>query len=64
MNRLLDIFPAKMGLIRIGRELQFWHCNHDKPCRSLHDKRRRMLLEGEEGSWEGYCKQSPWLLID
>jgi len=53
-----------MGLIKIGRELQFRHCNHDKPCRSLHDKRRRMLLDGEEGSGEGYDKQSPWLLID
>ena len=42
MNRLLDIFPAKMGLFRIGRELQFCHCNHDKPCADPY-----MTREGE-----------------
>ena len=30
-NALPGISPAKMGLFRISKELQFWVCNHDEP---------------------------------
>ena len=41
-NRLSDISPAKMGLFRISRELQFGLCNHGKPRASS-----RLSREGE-----------------
>ena len=36
INKLPDISPAKMGLFRISRELQFEIGNHGKPCASPH----------------------------
>lgn len=34
-NRLLNIFPAKMGLFGISRELQFTLCNHNSHMQVL-----------------------------
>ena len=54
-NRLPDISPAKMGLLRISRELQFEICNHSSSLRAK---------EGEYFFREkGFSKQSPWLFI-
>ena len=54
-NRLSDISPAKMGLFRISRELQFGVCNYGEPRAGSHLSREgEYFYRRGKGSWEGY----------
>ena len=57
LNRLPDISPAKIGLFKISRELQFRVCNHGKPHTNSYMAREGGHFYGGKGSWEGYSKQ-------
>lgn len=45
LNRLPDIFLAKMGLFEISRELQFGICNHGESCVSPCVAREKVFTE-------------------
>ena len=56
-NRLLNIFPAKMGLFGISRELQFTLCNHNSHMQVLpewgkkHASKEEKNKKGLEKLW-------------
>lgn len=61
-SRLPIISPAKIGLFRMCRELQFGVCHHGKLLVHLwRQGQENALIEGIE-SWEDYSRQT-WLLL-
>ena len=59
-HRLPDISPAKMGLFRISKELQFGICNHGEPHASPHTAKEE---KGKRKLGGLQLTKSPWLFF-